>query len=167
MKRVPAAERFPRTIVIYCHDHPDEIVGSLTSVFDGGYEVWTVSTCTEHQRLIHRDDDGQDPDQLERLGLVAHRFKLACARCGYDVTLSDRLGMNPRDMAFHRGGRRGSRADTVVPPLSTIPQDHVFAEGSIYYSPARQKLSAALSQCADSGVSRLSLAGLDHIVRLV
>jgi hypothetical protein len=170
MQKVDAATWAPQRITLYCgapscQDHDDDDIAVLGSFLEGGYELWTVVDGGEHQVLIHHDDDQVDVDRLEQVGLVAHRFKLICRRCGYAITAGDLLGIGARSMAFQRAGRCGDRSEVAVPALAPC-RGADGVEPAVYASLSRQALMTNLTAVAAAGVPRLSLAVLNRMVRM-
>lgn len=166
MKQVPRARQETRFVALFCDAETcgGESIATLGSYFDGLYEVWTVADGGVHERLVHHDDDGRDVDRLDELGMVAHRFKLVCPTCGYDITVADLLGMGVRSMANQRAGRPARSEESAPPAVKDVSGDDVWSERAVYTSPRRRELMTSLSRVADAGVSRIPLAAFGRIL---
>jgi hypothetical protein len=121
--------------------HTPVDLGSLKSVRVGPAEVWTIEG--PHVQTQHLSPDKGPPDILALLDRVAERYRVRCPKCGFDVVAGDRLGPRPGMQHLWEnpdplGGSDGSRAAAAT--------------------------DRALSELADAGVTRLTLAALGRIL---
>jgi hypothetical protein len=134
--------RESRVIEVRCEEpsHTPVDLGSLKSVRVGPVEVWTVEG--PHVETQHLSPDKGPRDILALLDRVAERYRVRCPRCGFDVVAGERLGPRP-----------GVRRLWEENPL-----------GGSDGRPAAATTDRALSELADAGVTRLTLATLGRIL---
>jgi hypothetical protein len=180
-----------RVITIYCDDASHDPLDLAALVSNPHYEPerWEADDRAERQHWVHPDDADAAPGMLHALGHVTERVKFRCDLCGRDVTLGDRVGVGYETMLSTRASdalgtgyrtrpdRRptdrltpSAEGESIPVPVTPMRPDIALAIAGQPTPSTNPALHEMLSRWADAGsdihgVSRLSLSGLDRIVK--
>jgi hypothetical protein len=161
----PRRHSAARSIAVYCdaESHPRSIgeieIGTLTSVItdgkDSSVEAWDADgPHVIVQRTVPAEVARKRPGVARVAAGIAGRYRFRCPACGHDVVAGDRFGGRNTQIGFSAFVAAGADVDLV-------DSDEIGRRVAVGFATWRR-----LTELADNGVSRLSMAGLQVIFQM-